>query len=102
MSGKGKGNAANPKSPGALGSQFQFSAKAVAAAKPKQNKLESTQHKFLALLDALNEEELEEFREFVREELDFRTFCGSQGFEPNSAPIPRSCSPMSIFADTPI
>lgn len=72
MSGKGKGGAEQPKSPGALGSQFQFSAKAVAASKPKQSKLESSQNKFLTLLDGLNEDEYDEFREFIREELGFR------------------------------
>lgn len=76
MSGKGKGTppgkpgSSQNKSPGAVGSPFAFSAKALASTKPK-SKVESTQTKFLALLDALNEDELEEFREFVREELDF-------------------------------
>jgi hypothetical protein len=72
MSGKGKNTSQEPKSPGAIGSPFQFSAKAVSASKPK-SKLETTRQKFLTLLDALNEEEIEEFREFVREELDFGT-----------------------------
>ena len=73
MSGKGKNSAPAPKSPGAIGSPFQFSAKAVSASKPKPkvSKVETTRQKFLTLLDALDDQELEEFRDFVREELDF-------------------------------
>lgn len=79
MSGKGKGTPpgkAGPsgnKSPGSIGSSFAFSAKAMAASKPKQSKVQATQTKFLALLDALNDDEIEQFRDFVREELDFGT-----------------------------
>lgn len=79
MSGKGKGTPpgkgapSGNKSPGSIGSQFAFSSKAMNASKPKQSKVEATQTKFLALLDALNDDELEEFRDFVREELDFGT-----------------------------
>lgn len=79
MSSKGNptppsGKGAKPTtSPGAIGSPFAFSAKAKAASNPRQSKLESTQNKFMALLDALNEEEFHEFRDFVREELQFGT-----------------------------
>lgn len=89
MSGKGKGtphgkgasSSGSNKSPGSIGSPFAFSAKAMAAAKPKQSKVEATQTKFLALLDALNDDEIEEFREFVREELEFGTRIGVCRFD---------------------
>lgn len=69
----GKGASQPKTSPGAVGSPFAFSAKAKAAAKPRQSKLETTQSKFLTLLDALDDEEYDQFREFVREELQFGT-----------------------------
>lgn len=69
----GKGTAKPTTSPGAIGSPFAFSAKAKAASSKGPSKLENTQTKFMALLDALNEEEFNDFRDFVREELQFGT-----------------------------
>lgn len=81
MFGKGKPTSANKgspqgnKSPGANGSPFCFAAmptkKTGMQAKAKPSKLESTQNKFITLIESLNEEEFDDFREFVREELDF-------------------------------
>lgn len=69
----GKGSAQPKTSPSGVGTPFAFSAKAKASVKPRESKLETTQNKFLALLDALNEEEFDQFREFIREELQFGT-----------------------------